>query len=131
MAHSGLGLAYEQEHDFAKAREEYRSALAQNPGSSFWLAMLARADARTGNKSAARKTLRELERRSKSEFVEPTFVAMINIGLGDKDAAFATLRKAIDERSPMLIWLNADPVYDDLHSDSRFTELLLRIGLRH
>jgi len=56
---------------------------------------------------------------------------MINIGLGDKDAAFATLRKAIDERSPMLIWLNADPVYDDLHSDSRFTELLLRIGLRH
>lgn len=131
MAHSGLGLAYEQEHDFAKAREEYRSALAQNPGSSFWLAMLARADARTGNKSAARKTLRELERRSQSEFVEPTFVAMINIGLGDKDAAFATLRKAIDERSPMLIWLNADPVYDDLHSDSRFTELLLRIGLRH
>jgi len=36
-------------------------------------------------------------------------MAMINIGLGDKDAAFASLGKAIDERSAKLIWLNADP----------------------
>ncbi len=53
---------------------------------------------------------------------------MINIGLGDKDAAFASLGKAIDERSAKLIWLNADPIYDDLHSDPRFTEILRRIG---
>jgi tetratricopeptide (TPR) repeat protein len=131
MAHSGLGLAYEQKHDFAKAQAEYRSALAQDPDNSFWLAMLARADARTGNKSAARRTLRELERRSHRQFVEPTFMAMINVGLGDKDAAFASLGKAIDERSAKLIWLNADPIYDDLHSDPRFTELLHRIGLQH
>lgn len=85
----------------------------------------------SGNKSAGRRTLRELERRSHSQFVEPTFVAMINIGLGDRDAAFASLRKAIDERSAKLIWLNADLVYDDLHSDSRFTELLHRVGLQH
>jgi hypothetical protein len=58
-------------------------------------------------------------------------MAMINIGLGDKDAAFASLEKAIDERSAKLIWLNADPIYDDLHSDPRFTELLHRIGLQH
>jgi len=44
-------------------------------------------------------------------------MAMINIGLGDKDAAVASLGKAIDERSAKLIWLNADPIYDDLHSD--------------
>jgi len=53
MAHSGLGLAYEQEHDFAKAREEYRFALAQNPGSSFWLAMLAPATSRPLEKPCA------------------------------------------------------------------------------
>jgi len=46
-------------NDFAKAQAEYRSALAQDPDNSFWLAMLARADARTGNKSAARRTLRD------------------------------------------------------------------------
>jgi hypothetical protein len=57
-------------------------------------------------------------------------MAMINIGLGDKDAAFLSLGKAIDERSAKLIWLNADPIYDDLHSDPRFTELLHRIGLQ-
>lgn len=131
MAHSGLGLAFEQEHDFARAQEEYRSALAENPDNSFWLAMLARADARAGNKSAARRTLRELEGRSHRQFVEPTFMAMINIGLGDKDAAFASLEKAFDERSAKLIWLNADPIYDDLHSDPRFTELLHRVGLQH
>jgi hypothetical protein len=58
-------------------------------------------------------------------------MAMINTGLGDKDAAFASLEKAIDERSAKLIWLNADPVYDGLHSDPRFTELIRRIGLQH
>ncbi len=46
MAHSRLGFGNkEQQQDFAKAREEYRFALAQNPDDSFLLAMLARADA--------------------------------------------------------------------------------------
>jgi TolB-like protein/DNA-binding winged helix-turn-helix (wHTH) protein/tetratricopeptide (TPR) repeat protein len=131
MALSGLGLAYEQKNDFANAHKEYRAALALNPEDSFLLAMLAGADAQTGNKAAARKTLRELEARSRHQFVEPTLMAMINTGLGDKDAAFASLEKAIDERSAKLIWLNADPVYDGLHSDPRFTELIRRIGLQH
>ncbi|MDQ1388781.1 MAG: hypothetical protein QOF56_2235 [Acidobacteriaceae bacterium] len=130
MAHSGLGFAYEQQQDFAKAREEYRAALAENPDDSFLLAMLARADARTGDTSAARRTLRELEARSQRQFVDQTLMAMINVGLSDKDAAVGNLRRAINERSPKLIWLNADHIYDDLHSDPRFTDILHRIGFQ-
>jgi len=55
---------------------------------------------------------------------------MINVGLSDKDAAFENLRRAINERSPKLIWLNADHIYDDLHSDPRFIDILHRIGFQ-
>lgn len=46
----------------------------------------------------------------------------------DEDIAFAWLEKALAERSPDLIELNADPVFDPLRPDARFADLRRRVG---
>lgn len=47
--------------------------------------------------------------------------------LGEKDAAFAALEKAFDQR--VVVDINIDPRFDKLRSDPRFADLLRRIGL--
>jgi serine/threonine protein kinase/Tfp pilus assembly protein PilF len=48
--------------------------------------------------------------------------------LGDKDNAFRWLEKAYEQHASELIFLKADPEWDSLRSDARYTDLLRRIG---
>jgi hypothetical protein len=48
--------------------------------------------------------------------------------LGEKDAAFAALGKAFASRTGV-VDINVDPRLDNIRSDSRYAELLRRIGL--
>jgi len=61
--------------------------------------------------------------------VKPLAFAWICIGLGEKDQALAWLDQAYAEHDPYLTLLNADPIYDPLRNDLRFTSLLQRMGL--
>src|SRR2546427_953358 len=72
--------------------------------------------------------LAELKELSKRRYVAPYWIAMIHVGLGEKDEAFAWLEKAYQERSWFLVWIKMDPQVDSLRSDSRFTDLMRRIG---
>ena len=48
--------------------------------------------------------------------------------LGDKDAAFAALEKVFADRAGV-VFIKVDPQFDNLRSDSRYADLLRRIGL--
>jgi hypothetical protein len=50
--------------------------------------------------------------------------------MGEKDLAFACLEKAFDERDPSIVQLKIEPIYDTLRDDSRYTELIRKIGLQ-
>jgi TolB-like protein/Flp pilus assembly protein TadD len=56
-------------------------------------------------------------------------IAQLYAELADKDLALASLARAFSANDPMLIFLNADPAFDSLRSDSRFAALVLRSGL--
>ncbi len=49
--------------------------------------------------------------------------------LGDKDRAFEWLERAYADHSGEIVTLKADPVFDRLRTDQRFTDLLRRVGL--
>jgi hypothetical protein len=55
--------------------------------------------------------------------------AIVYIGLGDRDKAFETLEEVYKERFAGIAFLTAEPGYDSLRGDPRFTDLARRLNL--
>ena len=53
----------------------------------------------------------------------------IYIGLGEADLAFKWLEQAYQDRLWYLALLSVDPLFDRLHGDPRFTDLVRRMNL--
>lgn len=75
----------------------------------------------------ARTLLDELQAASKTRWVPAGALAMLNIGLGDHEAALSQLETACDRRETV-VTLKVHPAYDPLRSEPRFQALLNRIG---
>ena len=71
----------------------------------------------------------ELNELAKERYVAPHFFAGIYVGLGEHDRAIEYLEKSCAEHCHWLIYLHIDPSVDDLRGDSRFQDLLRRVGL--
>jgi len=71
-----------------------------------------------------------LERQSKVHYVSPYTFAVSYAAMGEKEKALEDLRQAYEERYPSMVFVKIEPVFDNLRSDSRYEELLHRIGPR-
>jgi len=130
IEHYELGIGYQGMGKPLEAISEYQRAVELSEGNLDATAALAHAFAVIGRRTEAKNILRDLERKSQSEYVSPYLIATIYAGLGDKDNAFGFLDKAYAERSLDISWfLKADLRIDNLRSDPRFKTLLRRIGL--
>lgn len=129
QAHLYLGQAYERKGMFAEAIAELQRAVTLSGGKPIMLAALGRSYAVSGKRREARKVLRLLREVAKQTYVSPYYVAALYAGLGQRDQAFQWLEKADLDRDDHMIWLKVDPVWDSLRSDSRFQDVLLRVGL--
>jgi hypothetical protein len=56
-------------------------------------------------------------------------IALIYVGLGQKDQAFKWLEEAYEKSDNLLVYLKVSSEFDSLRSDPRFTELLKKVGL--
>src|SRR6266536_852940 len=128
-AHLWIGQVYVQQGRYSEAIAEIKKAIAFSNGNTRDIATLGHAYAVAGKRSEALKTLGELQERAKQQYVSPYFIALIYAGLGEKDQTFRWLEKAFEERHPYLSLIKVEPVFDDLHSDPRFTELVRRVGI--
>jgi tetratricopeptide (TPR) repeat protein len=120
VAWGRLGDVHDQMGKYAEALTFYdkTQALLTNPrnGDS---ADIARVYVHMGRVSEARQMLKRLGDRS----------ADVYAALGEKDAAFRLLFKGVDERTIFPLYIKADPLFDSLHSDPRWKELLGRMNL--
>ena len=108
---------------------EIQRAIALSDGNTRDIATLGHAYAVAGKRTEALKVLADLQKRASQKYVSPYFIALIYMGLGEKDKTFAWLEKAYEERYPYLVLIKVEPVFDGLHSDLRFQELMRRVGL--
>jgi TolB-like protein/Tfp pilus assembly protein PilF len=124
-----LGQAYLQTGSIEEAVKEFEQAVTLSERKARPLALLGHAYGLLGNRTAAERMLHELNELSKKRYVSSLEIARIYVALGGKDHAFDSFNKAIDEREGWLIWLKLEPSFDSLRSDTRYTELLRRMGL--
>ncbi len=129
IAYYFLGQAYEQKSMYEEAIAAFQKAISLTSNSPETVAALGHAYARAGNRDEAQELLQKLMARSDHRYVSPALIAQIYVGLGEQDLAFEWLQRAYDQRSTELAWLRVRPVFDSLRSESRFAELLTRIGL--
>jgi len=127
VAHFALGMAYEQKRKFGGAIAAFQKAVEFSGGNTAFKSNLAHAYAVAGRKNDAIAILNELKERSKHEFLNPSEIALIYVGLDQKDEAMVWLEKAYKGRfDPVILtW----PAFDPLRSDPRFQNLMRRIGL--
>jgi serine/threonine-protein kinase len=91
------------------------------------LSSLGIAYALSGKRSEAQWVADNLNSAARKKYVQPYQVAAVYAALGEKSKALAWLDKALAERSPSLVQLSADPVFDKLRSDPRYIALLRAI----
>jgi hypothetical protein len=57
-------------------------------------------------------------------------IAAIQASLGDRDLAFESLERALEDRATNIGFLEYEPSFDTLRGDPRLTSLVQRIGAR-
>lgn len=85
--------------------------------------------ARLGKKEEARHVIEKLIDMARTKYYAGDQIAEAYASLGEKDAAFQWLNRAADEHSGGIHLMAFGHEFDPLHSDPRFSQLLLRIGL--
>jgi serine/threonine-protein kinase len=129
VAHGYLGQTYLAKGEYERALAELQQALALSGNETSFKAELGNASAVAAKKSEALAILHELLQMSTRQYVAPYNIALVYVGLGDKDEAFQWLDKAYDERSVRLINIAVHPRFASLRSDPRFAALVQKIGL--
>ena len=79
--------------------------------------------------AVARVHLEDLEALAKERYISPLDLARLYAQVGEREKAFANLDLALAERSPMLVLLKVDRVWDRIRDDPRFAAVVRRVGI--
>ncbi len=122
-AHGGLAADYLTTGQYDRAIDEFRTAQKLRGGYSPYAIEVAHVYAVEGRRSEARSTLSRLLVDPQWGKVAPYSFAVTYAALGQKDNAFAWLRKSVDDHSCTVIEISTDRALDPLRSDPRFSEI--------
>lgn len=125
--HIMLGFMYEGKGMYEQAINEFQKGISIIGETTSNQIYLGYALAMSGKKKEARALFEKLKK--SKEYVSPSELAYLDIGLGDKEGAMIRLEKAYAAHDPQLQHLKIDPHYDSLRSDPRFQDLVRRVGL--
>lgn len=129
FAHTLVGLAYLDKGMAARGLAAVQKARQLSGERPDVVAFHGYILARTGHRDQAFTALEDLRRLAHPRPPSPFLVALVYVGLDDRDRAFEWLEKAITARSWQSPMLKASPVFDNIRPDARFPALLNRIGL--
>ena len=124
-----LGDVYVRMGRYRDAEAQYRKGFELSEGAPEYLGRIGYIYGLEHRRADAMKMLDELALLSKRRYVSPYHIALVYVALGDKDAAFDCLQRALHERASDLVFLNWDDKMTSLRSDPRYAELTRRVGL--
>jgi TolB-like protein/DNA-binding winged helix-turn-helix (wHTH) protein/Tfp pilus assembly protein PilF len=128
-AHLELGMVYASLGRYAEAIAEYERFAELSKDETLAAAYLGHAYGRMGQREQALRQLAMIENARARGYVPAVQAALVHLGLGDNERAFASLDGALAERSDFLLYLKVEPFLDPLRRDPRFARLTQRVGL--
>jgi TolB-like protein/DNA-binding winged helix-turn-helix (wHTH) protein/Flp pilus assembly protein TadD len=127
VAHGGLGKVYLMQGKYTEAIEEFQTE--GKIDGNFELGSTGYAYSRSGNKKQALKILSQLYALPQKSPGVSFDLAMVELGLGNKEKAIAWLQKLDEEHDDdSLLWLPSDRFLDPLRTDPRFQDILRRMN---
>jgi adenylate cyclase len=127
LAHYYLGQAFQLKGQLTEAIAEYQKAVELDDDPEA-LAYLGQAYARAGQRDEAQKILAHLREEAKSRYVSGYTMALMFMGLGDKEQAIDALERAYREGAGNdLFTIRVDPMLDDLRGQPRFEALAEKV----
>jgi DNA-binding winged helix-turn-helix (wHTH) protein/TolB-like protein/Flp pilus assembly protein TadD len=126
LAHWWLAHTYEQEGKYDEALSEYQKMAKLRGENLSQFPIVGYLYAISGKKAEARKILEE---QAKEQHFSAYPLAVVYMGLGEKEKALEWLEKSLKERETVMVFLKIDQRFDSLHSDPRFLQLVKELGL--
>jgi tetratricopeptide (TPR) repeat protein len=105
--------------------ELQRAKAMESP--AFVSAFLGYAYGASGDRAHAMAEMEDLKKRSLHGHVLPFNLAIVYIGLGDRERALDYLERAYASDSQWLGWLKGDRIFDPLRSEPRFVALMRKL----
>ena len=69
---------------------------------------------KTGHRTEALRAVSELRKRSATDYVPPSSIGNIYVGLNRREDALDEFERAFAQRDPWLVWLKVHPLYDEI-----------------
>jgi DNA-binding winged helix-turn-helix (wHTH) protein/Flp pilus assembly protein TadD len=128
LTHDLLGRAYAKLGETHKAIVSFERALHLGGSVPLIEGYRGYAYARAGARTKAEQILAQLRQRRLTHYVSPIDMALVCVGLTDTDGAVAALEEAYRDRAARMVTVG-DPFFSELRLDTRYRELLSRLGL--
>jgi Tol biopolymer transport system component/tetratricopeptide (TPR) repeat protein len=127
IAQQGLAWAYSRAGRHDEARAAIDRAVAEAGRIPLLLWTLGRIHACAGRREEALSIAGELKELYRKYYVSPYYIGFIYAVLEMRDEAFQWFEEAYHRRDFWVLWLRVEPLFEHLHADARFQNLIRRI----
>lgn len=123
------GHDVERSQVLAEACAEFKRGVDLSHGDPVAQAYLARCYALSHRAGEAHQILTALVKDSRERYISAAEIAAVYAALGDTANCLASLDEAINERASALIYINVDPVFDQMRTNPQFQAVVKQVGL--
>lgn len=129
VGHLILGSCYREQRLLDDAIAAHRRAVELSGGAAGMIGWLGLSLAAGGRTTEARALLEHLHQAASERYVPPSSLAWIYLGLGEIDAAFEWLDRAVEARDQFMMAIRSYAFFDPIRGDPRFGALLRKMRL--
>jgi serine/threonine-protein kinase len=124
----GLAAVYADKKMYPEAISLLQGSIDRYGRKPVFLSVLATTYGSAGNKREATKLLNELNEMGRHQYVSPTLLANVYLGIGDKDKALTWLERGCEDHDGWALDYKVIAFFDPLRSEPRFQAVLRRMN---
>jgi len=128
-AHYHLAFSYIDSGRLDDAEAHCERAVRLSGENSLTLSLQGILQVALTNKQGVQETLNRLLQLRAEKYISGANIASVYSAAGDKEKAVEWLQTALGEHDPYLTWIKFDREFDGLRQDSRFQDILQKVGL--